>query len=184
MVSAPPLCVFLPPESAPEVAGAQEPIRQEGAKAGIGASKLLSRERFEYESPSGSDQGECVAQAGGGGVEEAMAGACEPAPVGALPSARGGRGQRVSREAEMAALLFARHSTMAPRFSGGPRFLRKHSLLWSSSLLSPQAVSSRPTAVPSPGLLPDLMLQPPAPMCTGRRPSQAGVHRAWHRPSV
>ena len=38
-------------------------------------------------------------------------------------------------------------------FCGGLGFLQDHSQLWSSSLPFPQAVSSQPTAVPSPSLL-------------------------------
>ena len=42
---------------------------------------------------------------------------------------------------------------MALHFYGGLGFLQEHSWLWSSSFPSPQAVSSQPTAVLSPGLL-------------------------------
>ena len=45
------------------------------------------------------------------------------------------------------------HLILALCFYGSPGFLHKHSWLWISSLLSPQAVSLQPTAVLSPGLL-------------------------------
>ena len=44
--------------------------------------------------------------------------ACTLVPAGASPSACGGRGWRVGREAVMAALPFTHHSTMAPHFYG------------------------------------------------------------------
>ena len=53
----------------------------------------------------------------------------------------------------MVAQLFVCHSMMALLFCSSLGFLHKHSHLWSSSLPSPQAVSSQPTAVPSLGLL-------------------------------
>ena len=124
MASAPSLHVFHSLESVPEFARAHKP-----RQAVIGSPRW-------------------------GGVEEAMAGACKPALVGALCSAHRGRGQHVSRETAMAAPPLAHHLTVALCFcvvSLG--FLHEHSWLWSSSLPSPQAVSSQPTAVPFPGLL-------------------------------
>ena len=59
----------------------------------------------------------------------------------------------MDREAAKSAPPPAHHSTMASWFYGSPGFLHKHSWLWISSLLSPQAVSLQPTAVLSPGLL-------------------------------
>ena len=108
---------------------------------------------MECVSLSGGDQGERVAQVGQVGVEEVIAGVCKLAPVGDLPSARGGRGQCMRREAAMAALSFARPSAIAICFCGSLGFLHEHSQLQSSSLPSPQAISSQPTAVPSLGLL-------------------------------
>ena len=81
------------------------------------------------------------------------ASARELALAGALPSAEGGRGQRVRREAAMAAPPLVHHSTVAICFYGSPSFLHKNSWLRISSLPSLQAVSLQPTAVLSPGLL-------------------------------
>ena len=53
----------------------------------------------------------------------------------------------------MSAPPLVHHSTMAPCFCGGLGFFHKLSQLWSSLILSLQAVSSQPTAVPSLGLL-------------------------------
>lgn len=50
-------------------------------------------------------------------------------------------------EAVTAALPFMPHSTVALHFYSILGFFQQHSWLWSSSLLSPQAVSGQPTAV-------------------------------------
>ena len=73
--------------------------------------------------------------------------------MGALPSAQGCRGRHMGREAVMAALPLAHHSTVVLHFCGSPGFSHNHSCLWISSLPSPHAVSSQPTAVLSLGLL-------------------------------
>lgn len=80
-------------------------------------------------------------------------GAHEPAPVGAFPSTHGGRGLHMGRKVLMVVPPFVCHSTMVLHFYGGWIFFHENSWLWSSSLLSPQAVSSQPTVVLSPCLL-------------------------------
>ena len=85
-----------------------------------------------------------------------------PALAGTLPSAQGGRGWCVGREAAMVIPLFARHSTMKLCFYVGPCFLHEHSHLQISSLLSHQAVSSQPTVVISPSLLSKLHIPAPS----------------------
>ena len=73
--------------------------------------------------------------------------------MGAFPSAWQGRAlARGEREAAMVAPPAAHHSTVLPCFYGSLGLLHKHSWLRISSLLSPQAVSSHPTAVLHPGL--------------------------------
>ena len=79
-----------------------------------------------------------------------MVGVCEVALVGNLPSACGGRGWCMWREAAIVALALVRHLTMVLHFCSHQGFLHECSQLWSSLLPSPQAVSSQPTAVPSP----------------------------------
>lgn len=76
----------------------------------------------------------------------------------------------------MVALPFARHSTVVFCFHGGLGSLQENSWLQSSSLLSPQAVSSQPITVTSL----DLLSKPhaPAPICTSGHLSQARAHRA------
>ena len=59
----------------------------------------------------------------------------------------------MGKEAAMAAPPFVHHSTAALHFYGSPGFLHTHSRLWISSLPSPQAMPSQPTAVLSLGLL-------------------------------
>ena len=108
---------------------------------------------------------------------EVMVGVRKLAPAGGLPRALGDRGWFMSRDAAMVAPLLAHHSAMALRFFGHLGFLHKHSQLWSSSLPSTQAVSSQPTAVPSLGLLLKPTFQHPAPLHTGRHPSQAETCR-------
>ena len=111
-------CVGCPGgEGAGVAIGTHDPVRQEGAET----VSSLPRP--------------------GWGAEEAMVGACEPALEGALPSAHGCGGQRVSREAAMAALPPAHHSTMALPFCSDQGFLHEHSGLWSSSLPSPPRLS-------------------------------------------
>ena len=66
----------------------------------------------------------------------------------------------------------ARHSAVVPCFYGSLGFLHKHSRLPISSLPSPQAVSSQPTAVLPPGLLSN----PHVPALSPR------VHRQTHAP--
>ena len=78
----------------------------------------------------------------------------------------------------MAAPPFLRHPAMALCLCGSLGFLHEHSWLWSSSLPSPQAVSSQSTAVPSSSLFSNPTFQYPAPVCTGRHLSQAGACRA------
>ena len=115
---------------------------------------------MECASLSGGDWGEWVAQERG---REVMVGAQELALTGALPSARGGTGLCMRREAAMAALPFVHHSTMVLCCYGSLHFLHKHSWLQSSSLPAPQAVSSHPTAVPSLGLLSKPHIPAPSP---------------------
>ena len=77
-----------------------------------------------------------------------------PALMGAFPSAWWGRALVPGeREAAMAVSPPACHSAAAPCFYGSLGFLLKHSWLRTSSLPSPQAVYSQPTAVLPPGLL-------------------------------
>ena len=73
--------------------------------------------------------------------------------MGAPPSAHGGgqRSWQVGRGVIMAALPLESHSAMTPCFYGVPGFFQRLSRLWSSLLLSLQAVFSQPTAVPSLG---------------------------------
>ena len=115
---------------------------------------------------------------GVGGEEEAMADVCELALAGALPNAHRGRGWCVKREAAMEALSFVCHSTVVLCFCGDLGFLHKHSWLWSSSLPSPQAVSSQPTAVTSLGLLSKPHVPAPSLSAHWQTPSQPGVRRA------
>ena len=56
------------------------------------------------------------------------------------------------REATIVAPPPACDSAVAPCFHGSPVFLHRHSLLWLSSLPSPQSVSPQPTAVLTLGL--------------------------------
>ena len=81
----------------------------------------------------------------------------------------------------MVALSFALHSTIMLHLSSGQGFLLEHSQLWSSSLPSPQDVSSLLTAVPPWVCSPNPMFQHTAPVPTSGHPSQAGVHRAVAR---
>ena len=103
-------------------------------------------------------------------------GVCAQLQWDSLSGAHGGRGWCVGRESTMAALPLVHHSAMAPCFQGSLCFLQEHSWLQSSSLLSPQAVSSQPITVTSL----DLLSKPhvPAPICTSRHLSQARAHRA------
>ena len=89
--------------------------------------------------------------------------ACEPSLVGALHRAHRGRGQRMGKEAAMAAPLFTCHSTMVLHFYGAPCFCNEHFWLRSSSFPSLQAVSSQPTAVLFPGLLSKPHVPAPSP---------------------
>ena len=90
-------------------------------------------------------------------------GARQSTLAGALPSAWGGRGRHVEREAAMVAPPLLCHSTMALHLYG-LGFLYKHSQLWISSLPSPQAVSLQPTALFSPGLLSKSQVPVPSPI--------------------
>ena len=68
--------------------------------------------------------------------------------MGAFPSTWRDRGPaHGEREAAMVVLPPAHHSTVAPCFYGSLGFLHKHSQLQVTSLPSPLAVSSQPTAV-------------------------------------
>lgn len=73
-------------------------------------------------------------------------------PDGSLPNAQWGRGQCMVTEAANVAL--GHHSNGALRL-WSPGLHHKHSGLWVSSLLSPQAVSSQLTAVPFPDVFPN-----------------------------
>ena len=69
-------------------------------------------------------------------------------------------------------------------FCGNLDFLHKHSWLWTSSLLSSQALSLQPTAVLFSGLLSNPTFQHTAHVHTGDtrlRLRRAGL---WHGPSV
>lgn len=142
VASAPPLYVFLPPESAPEFGIAHDPINQEGARAV-------------------SDWGEYVAQVEGESVGEVIVGTHVLALGGALHSAHGGRGWHIRREAAVVAPPLAHHSTIVFPLCGGLGFLHEHSCLHSSSFPTPQAVSSQSTAGPFLG--PSSQPQVPAP---------------------
>ena len=143
VASAPPLYVFLPPESAPEFGIAHDPINQEGARAV-------------------SDWGEYVAQAEGKrSVGEVIVGTHVLSLGGALRSAHGGRGWHIRREAAVLAPPPAHHSTIVFPLCGGLGFLHEHSCLHSSSFPTPQAVSSQSTAGPFLG--PSSKPQVPAP---------------------
>ena len=113
-----------------------------------------------------------------GEVEEVMAGARKLALVGALPSACRGGDWRMGREAAMVAPPPVHHTTVVFHFCDGLGFLHKHSWLWNLSLLSPQAIFSQPTAVPSPDLLFTPHIPAPSPHVHWWTPSQAGVNRA------
>ena len=54
-------------------------------------------------------------------------------------------------------------SAVVPCFHRSLVFLHRHSLLWISSLLSPQAISPQPTAVLAPGLLSNHHAPAPSP---------------------
>lgn len=130
VASAPPLYVFLPPESAPEFGIAHNPIKQEGARAV-------------------SDWGEYVAQAEGErSVGEVIVGTHVLAQGEALCSDCGDRGWHIRREAAVVAPPPAHHSTIVLPLCGSLGFLHEHSCLHSSSFPTPQAISSRSTAGP------------------------------------
>ena len=109
----------------------------------------------------------------------------QPALAGAFPSAWGGRGWCVGREAAMAAPPFTRHSTMVLRFSGGLGFLQEHSCLHSSSLLFPSGCLLTANS----SLLPRSALQTP---CSTTQPQSTppdtclrlGHTGLWLGPSV
>ena len=113
--------------------------------------------------------------------EPAAAGVRESAPAGALPSAWGGRGWRVGREAEMAALPLC--ITQQWCFASMVVQVSSTSMLscgfsYSHPLrLSPcsQQQSSPQVCSPEP------MFQHPAPVHTSRHTSQAGACRAVAR---
>ena len=90
----------------------------------------------------------------------------------------GGRVQCVGREAAMAALPLAHHSTMVLHFYGILSFLHKNSRLQISLLLSHQAVSSQPTTVLSLGLFSKPHVPASSPLCTSGHTSQAEACRA------
>lgn len=108
----------------------------------------------------------------------------EPAPVGALPSVRGGRSLCLRKEASGAAPAFAHHSVTALGFRGGPGFFHKHFHLWSSSSPSPRAISSEPAVVPSRVCVPTRTVRHPALIRTDGRVPQAGAHGLRHEPPV
>lgn len=144
VVSAPPLCVGLSPESAPKATQENGPPPSEaGAEAETGRS-------------------------------------WQPVQVGAPPSACGGWGLHVGKAAAMAAPRLACHSTTAPCLYGSPGFFRERSQLWSSSLPSPQAVSSQLTAVHSQGLLSKPHVPAPRPRAPRRTPVRLRHAGLWH----
>ena len=81
----------------------------------------------------------------------------------------------------MAAPPAACHSTVAPCFCGSLGFLHKHSRLWISSLSSPQAVSSQPTAVLLPALLSNPYIPALSPRVDWGTHVQSGACRAAAR---
>ena len=95
--------------------------------------------------------------------EPVVAGAREPAPVETPPSAQGGRGWHVGREAAMVSPPLMCHLTIVLCFYGSLNFLHKHSQLHVSSISFPQPVSSQPTAVLSLGLLSEPHIPAPSP---------------------
>ena len=101
------------------------------------------------------------------------------AQKGAPPSASGcQRSRPVGEGVIMAAAPLARHSTRMPCFCGVPGFFCRHSPLWSSLLLSLQAVFSQPIAVPSLGLHSKPHFPAPSP------PSQQVTHNSgWNAQS-
>ena len=113
-----------------------------------------------------------------------MSGAHGPAPLGALPSVRGGRSLCLRKEASGAAPAFAHHSVMALGFRGGPDFFHKHFHLWNSSHPSPWAGSSEPAVVPSQVCVPTRRARHPALICTDGRVSQARAHGLGHEPPL
>ena len=134
----------------------------------IGVCSLPSQEGVE------AVTGGALACFGGRGQRWRLTGMCEPTPAGTPPSASRGGGQSGGREAVMVALPFTCHSTMALHFHGGLGFLQEHSQMWSSSLPSPQAVSTQPTAVLSPGLL-----SKPYVPASSPRPHQQTHNSGW-----
>ena len=82
------------------------------------------------------------------------------------------------REATIVVPPPACDSAVVPCFHDRPVFLCRHSLLWISSLPSPQSVSPQPTAVLALGLFSNPTLQLPAPFHTCEHTSQSGAHMA------
>ena len=102
-------------------------------------------------------------------------GSIEPTRVVALPSARNEAPTQGERGCN-GLLPFGHHSTTLLCFSGGSGFLHKHPVCRAPpSLLSPQDVSSQPTAVLCLGLLSSPHIPAPSPCMQRWTPSQA----AW-----
>ena len=103
----------------------------------------------------------------------------EGQPWWGLFLAPGGAGDRhLERGAAMVALPPVHYSTVVPCFYGILGFLHKHSQLWISSLPSPQAVCSQPTAVLSEVCSPISTFHLSAPVCTRGHMSQSWVLKA------
>lgn len=62
VASAPPLYVFLPPESAPEFGIAHDPIKQEGARAVSDWGEYAAQVEGERECRRGDSRDTCLAQ--------------------------------------------------------------------------------------------------------------------------
>ena len=113
--------------------------------------------------------------AGGGGLGLRGGWACSGGSPSQCPQRlkpTGGEG------VAMAAPPLVHHWTIMPCFYGGLGVFHKLSWLWSSLLLSLQAVFSQPTAVPSVGPCSKLHFLAPAPLHNRRHMTQTGVHSA------
>ena len=181
-------------ESAPERRGrggsggqGRESICSGGDRGGGGGSSS-----WGHESPSRGwsrrGAGGHVHEGAGFSTNRSRGGACGwrckrlQALVGDFPSGWGGRGWDVGTEAVVEA-------PSSLHITWQRRFLHKHSWLWNASFPSPKAVSSQPTAGPSPGLLSKSHVPAPAPPaptqpCAHQWTHQTGVCRAVARPSV
>ena len=187
MGSSPPLCVGHPQGSASEVALEHMSPPQQGR--GVEAAQWLRLQKPKQRQAHGRANGhgsETVSPSsdkvrGEGG----SCGAKEPALMGALPSAPGGRGWHMGREGAIAAPPPKHHLTTTLCFYGRPGFLHRHSQLRISSLpspqLSPHSQQQSSPQVCSPNPQHSSPQPPSAPADTRLMLGHAGL---WHGPSI